>query len=209
MKLYIENLEINVKNFHLHCQNLAFNAGDTLLMVAPNGTGKSMFLKGIAGLVKTNYRKIKINDEYVNKLNLSEVVGAYLGEEFLIPFYEPLEYFQLIGKIKGLESSQIKLTIESISNMFNQKWPEKFIRELSTGMKKKVGLAGSLIGDPQIILWDEPFENVDDEAQHLLREFIKNEKRLVIYSSPVRNDLPFSNTLIIESGRVLIEHKVS
>lgn len=209
MKLYIEKLEINVKNFHLHCQNSAFNAGDAFLMVAPNGTGKSMFLKGIAGLVKTNHRKIKINDEYVNKLNLSEVVGAYLGEEFLIPFYEPIEYFQLIGKIKGLDSSQIKLTIESISNMFNQKWPNKYIRELSTGMKKKVGIAGSLIGDPQIILWDEPFENVDDEGQHLLREFIKNNKQLLIYSSPVRNDLPFSNTLTIESGRVLIEHHVS
>ncbi|MEQ9403262.1 MAG: ATP-binding cassette domain-containing protein [Cyclobacteriaceae bacterium] len=206
MNLYIEKLEIGIKSFNLHCQNLAFDAEDVFLLTAPNGSGKSMFLKGIVGLVKTNHRKIKINDEYVNKLNLSNVLAPYLGEEFLVPFYEPMEYFELIGRIKGLESSQVRRSIESISNIFNQKWPEKYIRELSTGMRKKVGLAGSLIGDPEIIIWDEPFENVDDEAQILLREFVNNEKRLVIYSSPVRNDLPFSNTLTIQSGRVIMEH---
>lgn len=209
MNLYIENLEINIKSFDLHCQNIAFNAGDVFLIVAPNGSGKSMFLKGIVDLAKTSRRKIKIDNEYINKFNLSEVIAAYLGEEFLIPFYEPIEYFQLIGKIKGLESSEIKLIIESISDVFNQKWPKKFIRELSTGMKKRVGLAGSLMGSPQIILWDEPFENVDEESQHLLREFIKNEKRLIIYSSPSSTNLPSTDILTIESGKVLMKSHIS
>ncbi|ELR69719.1 putative ATP-binding component of ABC transporter protein [Fulvivirga imtechensis AK7] len=205
MNIYIEKLDISVKKFHLHCHDLNFDVGDTFLITAPNGSGKSMFLKGIVGLVKTSYRKIKINGVYTNELNLSKVIAAYLGEEFLIPFYEPMEYFELIGKIKGLDDSQIKFAVEGISKMFNQEWPKKFIRDLSTGMKKKVGLAGSLIGNPQIIMWDEPFENVDDEAQCLLRQFIENDKRLIIYSSPVRDNLPLSRVLGIESGRVLIE----
>lgn len=209
MNLSIEKLEIKGKQFTLLCESLSLNSGDIVLMTAPNGSGKSMFLKGITGLVKTLYRRVKINGIDVDKLNLSEDTAAYLGEEFLIPFYEPLEYFELIGKIKGLEKSQLELKIEQISELFQQKWPKKYIRELSTGTKKKVGLAGSLIGNPQIILWDEPFENIDDGAQHLLREFIKNENRLVIYSSPVRNNLPFTVILTIQSGKVLIENPAS
>lgn len=209
MNLLVDKLEISLKDFHLHCEDLSFNAGDIVLLTAPNGSGKSTFLKGIIGLVSTRQRKIKLNSTEVNKLNLSETIAAYLGEEFLIPFYEPLEYFELIGKIKGLEKPQIKLMLENVGDLFQQKWPKKYIHELSTGMKKKVGLAGSLIGDPQIILWDEPFENIDDEAQSLLKGFIKHEKRLVIYSSPVRNDLPFTGILTIQSGQVLMENQVS
>ena len=207
MNLYIDKLEISLKGFRLHGEHLDFHAGDICLLSAPNGSGKSVFLKGIAGLIKTNQRIIKINNEDINKLNLSVIMAAYLGEEFLIPFYEPVEYFQLIGKIKGLENEQIKAAIESISCLFRQKWPEKYIRELSTGMRKKVGLAGSLIGNPQIILWDEPFENVDSKARDLLMEFIKNEKRLVIYSSPVGHNLPFLCKLVIRSERILLEQK--
>lgn len=203
MNLVIEKLEIKIKEFRLQCDNLSFHHGDILLITAPNGSGKSMFLKGITGLENTIHRNIKINGEDVVKLNLSNFIGAYLGEEFLIPFYEPKEYFELIGKIKGLENSQIKITIESISNLFKQSWPNKYIRELSTGMRKKVGLAGSLIGDPEIILWDEPFENIDDEGHSLLNEFIKNEKRLIIYSSPVSSDQHFTGTLSIQAGRVI------
>ncbi|MDZ7650683.1 MAG: ATP-binding cassette domain-containing protein [Cytophagales bacterium] len=209
MNLFIEQLEISLKEFHLHCNNLSFNAGDIVLLTASNGSGKTTFLKGIIGLVNTNHRKIKLNGKDVTRINLAEPIAAYIGEEFLIPFYEPLEYFELIGKIKGLEKSQIRLMIESVGDLFRLKWPKKYINELSTGMRKKVGLAGSLIGDPQIILWDEPFENVDDEAQSLLKGFIKNEKRLVIYSSPVNNDLPFTGILTIQSGKVLMENQTS
>ncbi len=209
MNLLVDQLEISLRDFHLHCENLSFKAGDIVLLTASNGSGKSTFLKGIIGLVNTRHRKIKLNGTDVAKLNLSETIAAYLGEEFLIPFYEPLEYFELIGKIKGLEKPQIKLMIESVGDLFQQKWPKKYIHELSTGMRKKVGLAGSLIGDPQIILWDEPFENIDDEAHSLLKEFIKHEKRLVIYSSPVRNALPFTGILTIQSGKVLMDNQVS
>jgi ABC-2 type transport system ATP-binding protein len=163
MNLNIQKLEIKIKEFHLHSENLSFEQGEVLQLAEPNGTGKSMFLKGLTGLVKTQHRIIEINGNDVNKLNLSDYIGAYLGEEFLIPFYEPLEYFQLLGKIKGIEGSQLKSAIENISNLFNQKWPTKYIRELSTGMRKKVGLAASLIGEPKIILCDEPFENIDYE----------------------------------------------
>lgn len=208
MNLLIEQLEINLKDFHLNCENLMLNTGDTILLAAANGSGKSTFLKGIVGLVNTRNRKIKLNGDDAAKLNLSEFIAAYLGEEFLIPFYEPLEYFELLGKIRGIENSRIEQIIENSADLFQQKWPKKYIRELSTGMRKKVGLAGSLIGNPQIILWDEPFENIDDEAQSLLKEFIKNEKRLVIYSSPVRNELPFSDILTIQFGKVLLENPV-
>jgi ABC-2 type transport system ATP-binding protein len=203
MKLDIEKLEIKIKEFRLGCENLSLQQGEIFQMAAPNGSGKSMFLKGLTGLVKTQRRSIKINGNDIDKLNLSDFVGAYLGEEFLIPFYEPQEYFELIGKIKGLEKSQIKLIIESHNDLFKQKWPNKYIRELSTGMRKKVGLAASLIGQPQIILWDEPFENIDDDGHKYLNEFLKAEKRLIVYTSPVSGDQYSTGTLIIQAGMVL------
>lgn len=203
MSFIIQKLEIKIKQFHLWCVNLSLEQGEILQLAEPNGSGKSMFLKGLTGLVKTEQRKVKINGNDVDKLNLADFVGAYLGEEFLIPFYEPLEYFQLLGKIKGLKTSQVKLAVENTSELFNQKWPNKYIRELSTGMRKKVGLAASLIGEPKIILWDEPFENIDDDGSKFLNEFIKKEKRLIIYTSPVTSDQFCTGKLAIQAGMVI------
>lgn len=203
MKLIIKELEIRIKNFHLTCKDMAFEAEGKYLIIAPNGSGKSMFLKGIIDLEKTRKRRILIDNRKIENYKLSEVFAAYLGEEFLIPFYEPKEYFELLGKTKGLNNSEISSTIKKVSEVFNDNWPKKFIRDLSTGMKKRVGLAGSLIGNPKIVLWDEPFENVDDEATQLLLDFIKNDTHLIIYTSPLMNDsLPFDKKLTIDSGKV-------
>ena len=207
MKLSVEKLEICIKDFSLNCVNLDFNTGDLVLISAPNGSGKSMFLKGLTGLVRTQTRTIRIDGIDIAKLALSEFIAAYLGEEFLIPFYKPTEYFELIGKIKGLKSPELKLVIERLGELFKQNWPQKQIRELSTGLRKKVGLAGSLIGSPQIILWDEPFDNIDIEGQRIIDDFLKSDKRLVIYSSPVKEGLPFSSLLTIESGSVIMENR--
>lgn len=203
MNLDVERLEIEIKEFHLRCENLSLQQGEILQLAEPNGSGKSMFLKGLTGLVRTKSREISINGIAINKLNLSDFVGAYLGEEFLIPFYEPVEYFEIIGKIKGLENSRLKQAIKNAGDLFNQKWPTKYIRELSTGMRKKVGLAASLIGEPKFILWDEPFENIDDDGSKSLYEFIKNEKRLIIYTSPVTSYQFYTGKLAIQAGMVI------
>jgi ABC-2 type transport system ATP-binding protein len=203
MSINIEKLEIKLKSFNLRAENFSFQGEEKILIAAANGSGKSMFLKGVIGLVPTLTRRIKISGEDISKSNLLDFIGVYLGEEFLIPFYTPREYFELIGKIRGLDSSQINLAINGFKILFKQEWPKKYIRELSTGMKKKVGLAGSLIGDPKIILWDEPFETLDDEGQRLLKEFIENDRRLVIYSSPVSDNHYSTRTLTIQEGLVL------
>ena len=202
MELKVNKLAIKIGSFNLDCENLVFEDGGKYLIFAPNGSGKSVLLKGIVALIKTTVRDIDLDGKKVQDYDLSKVTATYLDEQFLVPFYKPLEYFEFLGKIKSVPTDKVNAIVKDFSDLFGHSWPKKYIRELSTGMRKKVGLAGSLIGTPSVILWDEPFENVDEQAVINLKKFIEKDKRLIVYTSPSTDELPKSKIITIENGLV-------
>ena len=88
-----------------------------------------------------------------------EFTSAYLDDKFLIGYLSPMEYFELIGQLKGLTKNEIKDFISQFEDFFNGEITDnkKYIRTLSKGNQQKVGVVGALIGNPQIVLLDEPF----------------------------------------------------
>jgi ABC-2 type transport system ATP-binding protein len=101
-----------------------------------------------------------------------------------------LQYCYLIGSIYSLKKHEIDTKITTISPFFfpNLKDLElKIISELSTGQKKKVGLMGSVLHNPELIIWDEPFENLDFDGIDSITDFINAQKNMdhtIIYTSP-------------------------
>ena len=84
---------------------------------------------------------------------------------------------------------------------------KKYLRDLSKGNQKKVGLIGSLIGDPEVILWDEPFSNLDPSTQLRIRNLIKtqSEGRTFLISSHDLNHISeaCSRIIILEKGKLV------
>ena len=117
---------------------------------------------------------------YDNKVNENEEwkkhVTAFIDETFLIGYLTPEEYFYFLGELRGQNKEQVNLFLEQFTDFFNGEIlnAKKYIRDLSKGNQKKVGIVGALIGNPEIIILDEPFANLDPSSQIKLKNLIRD-----------------------------------
>lgn len=161
----------------LNIENLEIPDGQTFGLVGNNGAGKTTLFSCLLDLIQTTSGKIYINNEQVN---ISEKwkndVSAFIDETFLIGYLTPEEYFYFLGELRGNNKSNVDKFLEQFSDFFNGEILNagKYIRDLSKGNQKKVGIVGALVGTPKIIVLDEPFANLDPSTQIKLKLLIKN-----------------------------------
>ena len=103
------------------------------------------------------------------------LTGAYIDESFTIGYLTPDEYFNFIGELRGMNANDITGFLSKFKEFFNDEiiGKKKFIRDLSKGNQKKVGVVGALMGNPELVVLDEPFANLDPTSQFQLRKIIK------------------------------------
>ncbi|QCX53102.1 ABC transporter ATP-binding protein [Elizabethkingia sp. JS20170427COW] len=160
----------------LNVPSLEIPAGQTLGLVGNNGAGKTTLFSLLLDLIQATTGRIRINNHPVH---LSEEwkndVSAFIDESFLIGYLTPEEYFYFLGELRGLNKASIDNFLQQFEDLFNGEILKagKYIRDLSKGNMKKVGIAGALIGQPSIIILDEPFANLDPTTQIKLKKLIK------------------------------------
>lgn len=148
-------------------------------LVGNNGAGKTTLFRIILDLVRATEGQVLIHGNDVSKSeDWKRIVGAYLDEHMLLGYLTPTEYFEVLQKIHGLSDEDLRLHLARFEEFFNGEILEqtKYIRDLSKGNLKKVGIAASLIGNPEAVLLDEPFENLDPSSQTRLKRLILAEK---------------------------------
>lgn len=201
----IKKIEIELKKFKLVGEDIKIIKEEKVILNAPNNSGKSIFLLGITGLIKSKVRDIYFNNIHCNKNLWQKFTGVYHDQSSLIPFLTPTEYFSMTGELKGIPRESVVLNSKKYGDYLNlPKLDNKHIKELSLGTQKKVGLIASLLGNPSIVLWDEPFANLDDESASSLGLIIETELKdtSILLTSPTK-ELPFkkfTSQLFIDSG---------
>ena len=175
-------------NLVLSIDHLGIKAGECFGLVGNNGAGKTTLFSLILDLIKPTTGQV--TSKSVNVATSEEwktYTGSYLDEGFLIDFLTPDEYFKFVGKIHGLNQSDIDAFLNQYREFFNDEviGKQKYLRDLSKGNQKKVGIISAFIGNPEVLVLDEPFANLDPTSQIRL-------KRLI-------NDLPDEKTIIISS----------
>jgi ABC-2 type transport system ATP-binding protein len=102
--------------------------------------------------------------------------GSFIDESFLIGYLTAEEYFDFIGDLRGMNSADVSKFLFPFSDFFNDEiiGKKKYLRDLSKGNQKKVGIVAALMGNPQVIILDEPFANLDPTTQIRLKQIIKN-----------------------------------
>jgi ABC-2 type transport system ATP-binding protein len=148
-------------------------------LVGNNGAGKTTLFRIILDLVRATSGKVLFEEENVSKTERwKSRVGAYLDEHMLLSYLTPDEYFQSLRKIYGLSEQDLTLHLEKFRELFNEEilGKKKYIRDQSKGNLKKIGIAAALIGNPETVLLDEPFENLDPSSQIRLKRFFLHEK---------------------------------
>ena len=104
------------------------------------------------------------------------MTAAFLDETFLIGYLTPEEYFYFIGDLRGQNKADVDALLAKHTEFFNGEIlnSKKYIRDFSKGNQKKVGIIATLIGNPEVIILDEPFANLDPTTQFRLKKIIKD-----------------------------------
>jgi ABC-2 type transport system ATP-binding protein len=149
-------------------------------LVGNNGAGKTTLFRIILDLVRATEGRVLLHGDDVSKTeDWKRIVGSYLDEHMLLGYLTPSEYFEVLRKIYGLSDEDLRLHLAKFEEFFNGEIIElpKYIRDLSKGNLKKVGIAAAMIANPEVVLLDEPFENLDPSSQKRLKKFILREKK--------------------------------
>ena len=160
----------------LNIQELTIPKGETFGLVGNNGAGKTTLFSLLLDLIEPSSGSIQIDGIQVNKSeNWKNKVSAFIDDSFLIGYLTPEEYFYFLGELRGQNKAFVDEFLKQFEDLFNGEIlnARKYIRDLSKGNQKKVGIVGALIGNPEIIVLDEPFANLDPSTQIKLKNLIK------------------------------------
>ncbi|WP_104735068.1 ABC transporter ATP-binding protein [Hanstruepera ponticola] len=169
-KKYNDNLVLNI-------DSLEIPKGQSFGLVGNNGAGKTTYFSLLLDLIQPTTGFIKNNDIQVDESeNWKPFTSAFIDESFLIGYLTAEEYFYFIGELRGQNKSDVDALIAQFEDFFhgeilNQK---KYLRDLSKGNQKKAGIVAALIGNPEVIILDEPFANLDPTTQIRLKAIIKD-----------------------------------
>jgi len=186
--------------------------GQSFGLVGNNGAGKTTFFSLLLDLIEPSEGGIKNNGVIVNKSeDWKTFTTAFLDESFLIGYLTCEEYFYFLGELRNQTKAQVDTFILEYADFFNDEilGKNKFIRDLSKGNQKKVGIIGTFIGNPKVIILDEPFANLDPTTQIRLKKILKNiaaskQTTLLVSSHDLNHTFEISDRIVcFEKGRII------
>ena len=160
----------------LHIDHLEIRQGESFGLVGNNGAGKTTFfsllldlIQPSSGHITTNHIRVDQSEEW------KQFTSAFLDESFLIGYLTPDEYFYFIGDLRGQNRADVDALLTKYSDFFDGEilGCKKYLRDLSKGNQKKVGIIAALICKPKVVILDEPFANLDPTTQIRLKKIIR------------------------------------
>lgn len=209
---------IEVKNLtkkygnHIAVSDLNFKIGGHKIygLLGPNGAGKSTTMNMMTGCLSATEGTVKINgfDIYKDPVRAKRMIG-YLPE--IPPLYTdmtPDEYLVFVARAKGVPYDQLFRQVAEVIDLTGLgAMKKRLIRSLSKGYKQRVGLAMAMLGNPDIIILDEPTVGLDPRQLIEVRDLIRDlgKSRTVIISSHILSEISevCEHVLILSEGRLV------
>jgi len=196
--------------------HFSLHAGDLYCLTGMNGAGKTTFLKILSGLILPDAGTLRLSGEILpfDHPRLKTTFGLATGEER--SFYWRLTGRQNLDFFASFYPSsrrEMRRRIQKLTSLLRiEEHLDKFFFTYSTGTKQSLGLCRSLLGDPQILLLDEPTRSLDPQTALTWHAFIRKtllgeEKKTVLYTTHQLNEAEqFSNRIgILHQGRIALE----
>ncbi len=178
---------------------LSIPEGQTTCIIGKSGEGKSVLLKQIIGLIKPTSGSILIDGVDITKLDEAELKHVFKKVGYVFQFaalLDSLTVFENVGLPlleKGIPKEEVLPIVKeklTLVNLSPEQTMDKYPSEISGGMKKRVGLARTLIVNPKIILYDEPTTGLDPITTRIIHELMFNtQKKLGITAIVISHDV--------------------
>lgn len=210
MAIQIQHLNKHIGKQHvLRDVNLSIGDGEVIGLLGPNGAGKSTLMKIMVGVWNADSSPISV-------ARLPKTIG-YLPEQN--PLYEDMyvrEYLRFFVGLRSQESgtkSKDKMVEELIERVGLTAEANKRVGQLSKGYKQRVGLAQAMIGDPELLILDEPTTGLDPNQLEDIRALIRDmgEDRTVVLSTHILQEVKLmcSRVIIIDHGEIKLDKPIS
>ena len=191
-KIEIKNLNLIIQsNEILKNINLNIEAGKIYGFIGRNGSGKSMLLKCICGLLKPNTGSVIINNEDIYKKDIfPSNMRAFIDKPTFIGSLTGYENLKLLADIQNtIDDEKIKETMIKcdLEDQINKKYGK-----YSLGMKQKLAIASVLMENPDIMIFDEPFNGIDNKSVEKIRKILLEEKqrgKTILIATHIKEDI--------------------
>lgn len=206
----INNISKQYKKFHaVRDVSIQLKPGEVYGLVGKNGAGKSTLFKLILGLTNATTGDVSINgSSSKHALNAQKKhIGFYMGPSFY-PYLNARDNLRYVAKFKNIKGDQ---EVDRVLKLVDLDGVKKPFKSFSLGMKQRLGIANALLGDPEIIMLDEPINGLDPQGILEIRKIIsdlgKKHNKTAIVSSHILSELELvaDRFGIIDQGVLLKE----
>lgn len=209
-KIVIKGLNKKIKGSPVLTDiNLEFNGGKVYGLKGKNGSGKTMLMRAVSGLITADSGEVTINGEVLGKqISFPRSIGVLIENPAFISNYTGFKNLSVLASIqKRIGVDRIRQTLEEVGLDPDDK---RTYRKYSLGMKQRLGIAAAVMEYPDIIILDEPVNALDESGAMLVRKILRKAKErgaIIILACHDREELEFLSDVIYEisDGRIVSE----
>ena len=211
--IHFQNIQKKYKGeVAVEVAELSIEKGESFGLVGNNGAGKTTLFRMLTDLIVPTRGEITNNGELVAKTtDWKQHTAIFLDETFLIPFLKPMEYLQFVAEAHKLNKAELLERLAQFPGVADEELfnSDTYIRDLSKGNQKRVGIVAALVTYPQVLILDEPFANLDPSGQMRLKRSLREYQEqhgatMLISSHDLQHVTEICNRIVVlQKGQVL------
>ncbi|MBQ6304220.1 MAG: ABC transporter ATP-binding protein [Clostridiales bacterium] len=200
-EIVVKNVSKKIKDaVILNDISVSFSSGRIYGLKGKNGSGKTMLMRTVAGLLIPDSGSVVINGKTLHKdMSFPDSIGILIENPAFLPQYTGFKNLKLLASLSsGISDEDIRTALERVGLDPDDK---RTYRKYSLGMKQKLGIANAIMGEPDIIILDEPINALDEETVQMIKDVllgIRDNDKLIIIACHDREELEYLSDVIYE-----------
>ncbi len=180
--------------------SMAMTSGKIYGFKGKNGSGKTMLMRAICGLIIADSGTVSIDGRILHRdIQFPKSIGVLIENPSFLPQYTGTKNLKLLASLSSnISDEDIKKALQRVGLDPEDK---RTFRKYSLGMKQKLGIANAIMGEPDIIILDEPINALDEESAHNIKKVlleIRDRDKLIIIACHDKEELEFLSDIIYE-----------
>ncbi len=152
--------------------SMSFDQGDVFCLLGPNGSGKTTLINCMLALLKPDKGEISFWGSH-DLVQVKQRIGVVMEEDGFLRDVSVEKNLKIVCLLKNASFEEVPVLLEKLSLLDHRK---KMVKKLSQGMRKRLAIACSLVGNPDLLIWDEPYNGLDPTGFQFMRNLIQELK---------------------------------